>query len=393
MSKDTTAIRDGVYTKVQKALSNSSILSKYRNNISKFMEVRSADMHDIAPFARIDFTYTDFENFFKVMGFTEADIDAEIKKTYYGNISAFRPKSAKDPFTVAQLMCVRYFYTKKMEKETNMACIYLAFSGKFYPSIHYGSFPKVQPSEYRHVMEYVVNNMLTMKYDLKREGSLYGAIKSITTTWLDSYDDKMKRCTDEDVTYLLQQLHSRIASFMKNIAELYYQAYKDKDYLAYSSDSLDPDNFHMADNDQFRGDRYVENAMNYITTRGVDYKLCKMSANESVKTDEVKFIIESIQSDNNNILILRELITIIIFEFFQTSKSKDVTGIDFLAYALSPKPNVKSRNIQRQKEIITTFLEEGSPQFRKRRNREATANNYYRCVTSYYALVISASNK
>ena len=52
--------------------------------------------------------------------------------------------------------------------------IYLSFSGKFYPSIHYGLFPKFPPSEYRHIMEYVVNNKLNNKYDLKREGSVFG---------------------------------------------------------------------------------------------------------------------------------------------------------------------------------------------------------------------------
>ena len=53
-----------------------------------------------------------------------------------------------------------------------MAIVNMAFSGKFYPSIHYGFFKKVQPVEYKWVMDYVVNNMLTGKFDLKSKGNV-----------------------------------------------------------------------------------------------------------------------------------------------------------------------------------------------------------------------------
>ena len=52
------------------------------------------------------------------------------------------------------------------EKELEQSCTYLAFSGKFYPSLHYGSFPLSCPSEHRPVMDYVINNRLSRKFDL-----------------------------------------------------------------------------------------------------------------------------------------------------------------------------------------------------------------------------------
>ena len=105
-----------------------------------------------------------------------------------------------------------------MPKDAELATIYLSFSGKFYPSLHYRSYP-IAPA--KHVMEYVVNNVLTSKYDLKTYGNVIGAIKSVGKTWLDAYKSKFKSFTDEDVVYLLQQLYSRIGSFMKNIATEY----------------------------------------------------------------------------------------------------------------------------------------------------------------------------
>ena len=49
-----------------------------------------------------------------------------------------------------------------MKKELDLALVNLAFSGKYYPSIWYRSFPTVAPQE--HIMEYVVNNKLSNKY-------------------------------------------------------------------------------------------------------------------------------------------------------------------------------------------------------------------------------------
>jgi hypothetical protein len=282
----------------------------------------------------------------------------------------------------------------KKQKELELSCIYLAFSGSFYPSIHYGSFPKVQPSEYRHVMEYVVNNELSQKFDLKREGSVIGAVKSICMTWLDSYGNKLKTSDDEDIVYLLQQLHNRIKSFMKNIAELYYKAYDNKDeYLTYDRDSYEQDNYHLVDNDSFKGDRYVNNVINYITTNGVNYKLCQMSSDSLIRTDELKSIIELIQEDKNNIPVLKELLYITVMEYLKESQNKEITSLDFMTFSIAAKPNTKNPNIIRQKDIIVKFLDENSPQYRKRKNRPATANSYQKAILKYYVLVVNLSNK
>lgn len=390
----TSAIVKGVYPMVEKALNNTTIRNKYKKNIADFINVRSKELYDIGPFTRIYWSNDDKDKFFKLMGFTEAEVLSHIQKTYYWEISSFNPRCAKDPFTCAQLMCIRYFIKKNMKKELELSLIYMAFSGSFYPSIHYGSFPKVQPSEYRHVMEYVINNELSNKFDLKREGSVIGAIRSISNTWVDSYKQKFNKCDDEDVVYLLQQLHNRIKSFMKNIATLYYKIYDDKDkYLAYNSDNSEEDNFRIADNDSLKAERFTSNAMNYITTHSVNYKFCKMSSDSLVRTDEIKSIIESIQEDRTNLPLIKELMGILIAEFLDNSSIKEVNGIDFITFAISAKPNTKNKNIIRQKEIVEKFLDENSAAYRKRRSRLATKNSYHKAVIKYYSLVINQSNK
>ncbi|MFQ9065575.1 MAG: hypothetical protein ACLR5O_00190 [Romboutsia timonensis] len=381
-----------IYPKVSNKIKNNQ--AKYKQCLARFVDKRSTELYDIAPCDRIYFGIEDLEDYYKSTGINEKEVESALANTYYADIGNFNPRAAKDPFTIAQLCVIRYYFLQKKQKELEVSCIYLAFSGKFYPSIHHGSFPKVQPSEYRHVMEYVINNELSNKYDIKSQGSVFKAILSICNTWIKTYDDRLKSFEDEDCVYLIQQLHDRIKSFMKNIAEIYYRVYADKDkYLAYSSDNLSDDNYRIADNDSLRIERCVENTMSYINNTSVDYKLCKMASDSNVKTDEVKSIIESILNNNDNVPEIKELVRIIIAEYFVNSKTKDVRDIDFITKSITPKPNTKNTNILREKQIIEGWLCENSSAYMRRRSREATKNSYFKSVLTYFVLLIHNSNK
>lgn len=389
---DTKALVKQLYPKVEASISNN--LKGYKNCLSRFMETRAESLYAPAPYDRIYFTAQDEDDFYSSIKLNKAEATSALSQTYYNEIKAFNPACAKDEFTVSQLMVVRYFYLKKMDKELELSMIYLAFSGKFYPSIHYGSFPKVQPSEYKHVMDYAINNMLTNKYDIKAQGSVIGAVKEICKTWIKSYGDRLKDDSDESKVYILQQLHSRIKSFMINIAKAYYEAYEDKDsYMSYDSDNLDEDSYRLADNDSLKAERAVENAMNKINSSGVDYKLCKMSSDSNVKVDEVKSIIEGIISDNKNLPEIKEFLRLLVITYFEQSKTKDVRDVEFISFSIAAKPNSKDPNILREKEIVESWLTENSPSYRKRKSRLATKNSYYKSIFTYFTLVINTANK
>ena len=133
--------------------------------------------------------------------------------------------------------------------------------------------------------------------------------------------------------------------------------------------------------------------MEIVNNNNIDMKICKTASDKNVQLAEVRSIIESIQSDSANIPIIKELLRIIICEYFANSKTKDVRSIDFISYSITPKPNTKNKNIIRQKEIIETWLDENSPQYRKRKSREATKSSYYKSILKYYVLLINKANK
>lgn len=391
-SEITSIIDKHIYSIIKDTLSKS--LTKYKNMLSKFMNSRSDGLYDTFPATRIPYGQQDADELYAVFSKTEKEFQDIIDKTYYSQIPNFNPRTAKNPVTVISICIIKYFFNKNDKANLELAIIYMSFTGGFYPSIHYGSYPSAVPADYRFVCDYVVNNELTNKFDLKRTGSVIGTIKSIGSTWIDTYKDYFKGTTDdEEYVYLIQQLHMRIKSFIQNTAELYYKCYNNREYLTYDSDNMDQDEFRLTQNDSTKIESVTTRAMTFITTHDVDYRLCKMCSDSNIKTEEVKSIIESIVKNTDNIDTVKELCSLIVTNFFKVSKNKDVRDIDFISYSIKAKPNTKDKDVLRQSEIIETFLTENSVAYNRRKSREATKNSYNRAILTYFVLVINQSNK
>lgn len=392
---DTTAIVDLVYPKIEESIKKN--FNAWKKCLSSFIQKRHEMLFDTVPCDRIYYRDNDREELFDSLKLIRSDIKEGLRQTYYFNVEKFKPRQAKDTVTIVALCLVRYFFKNKEQKNLELAMIYLSFSGLFYPSIHYGSFPMVAPSKYRHVMEYVVNNKLSMKFDLKSTGSVIGAIKNINNTWINTYKDDIKKFEDEDVTYVIQQLHNRIKSFMVNIAKLYYEAYENKEYISYEKDSVPEEegssNYHLADNDSFKLQIYVDKTMTKINTARVDIKVCKMCADANVKTDELRSIFESIMNDGNNIVLVKEFITNMIATYLAQSDNKEIVSLAFLKFVTMPKPNTKDPLIIRMREISEQLLDDVSVSYRKRKHRNVTRQSYMKAFHKYFAITVINANK
>lgn len=388
---NTSAIKKKLWPMVEAALDKPAVRTAYKKLINDFISLRTEYLYDTLPCDRLLCSELEMDKLFDVLKIKKNEVKDIIDETYYGPVDNFNPLAAKHEFTVTQLLVIKYFMQNKMKKDCDLAVIHLAFSGKFYPSVHYRSYPTVTPV--RHIMEYVVNNKLSKKFDLTIHGNVIGAVKSVANTWLTTYTDRLRKCEDEDVVYLIQQLHSRVGSFTKNIATEYYEAYEDKDlYISYSSDSFDSEDFHLADSDTLKVGRCTETAINAINSNGVEYKICKMCSSTDITPNECKAVIESIVSEKENIPEMKELISLMISLYFSTGE-RDVSNINFITYTISPKPNAKQKEILRTKEIIENWLCESGTAYMRRRSRIATRNAYERAVRMYFALVIHNSNR
>lgn len=377
-----------IYPIVSAALQKSD--SRFKANIRKFIQDRHEQMFAIAPYDRIFFNQIDIDNMYKSLGLNEKDIETIMKEIFFYN-QPYNPQCAKEAYVETLMCCIRHYLKKNDTKSTYLTCTYLAFTGKFYASLHGAAFPTVAPIKYKSVMDYVVNNMLSEKFDLKKYGTVFGAIESMCKTYIDTYSKNIKdpNITDDDFGKLVQQLRTREMSFMMNIATLYYQAYENKSYLNYETENEDPDDFRLPDNDSATALRLTEKTMNYLTSTYVSLDTCNKCKDANVKALEIKDIMEGILGDNGNLPQVRRLVNILICNFMAQNPGKKVGSIEFVAFTTKPRPNTKNKIEIEQKEIIIKWLDEKSPNYRRRKSRAATANSYLKSILMYFALTIN----
>lgn len=388
--KKTAIIVQKIYPVIEKQISKRT--SQVKNCIGNFFTKNYSFLYATAPFGRYMFGADEFAAFWKALDITESEIINIMKECYFYNIPDFNPRAAKSPFVAAVMMCIRYFLKNKDNKNAELFATYLAFSGQFYVSIHSGFFKYKVNKE---AMEYVVNYKMNDKFDLKKSGNVYKSINGICVTWLNTYGKDLigNDFDDDEYRLVIQQLHDREKSFLKNISRLYHEARENDEYMNYTVDNRDPENYRLNDNNTSRNDKYVEATVTLMTTTEVDYKFCGMVADQNVKRDEIKSIITSIFHNKDNIPELREAVDIIISDFQKVYPNESIHSTKFLTYAMATKPNSKDKNMIRLREIIVGWLNANSVDYVRRKSRKGTAVSYYKMVLKMIVLYINKAIK
>ena len=403
-------MEDIVLNEANKALSSSCVIAQKvypfvakaydqnKNNVKKligdYITSKYNFLYATAPYDRINFDKDDYANFWKAIKLNEGQVEAIMQDCYFFkppyDKKPFNPRTARTPFTATLYCCIKRCLKANDMKNAELLSIYLAFSGQFYPSSHAGIFPYLPNKE---VLDYVINNKMTGKFDIKKYGNIFSVIRNICIVWLDYYKKTIINDTtdDDDYRLIIQQLHDRIKSFLKNIGNLYYD--NRDNYMNYTRNNMDEENYVQKDNNSTLAEKLTSMAVDYLTTRDIDYRHCGMVADENIKKDEVKSIMSSILHNKDNIPELRELINIIITDFMKNYPEEQVSSVKFLTFSMSTKPNTKDKNILREREIITKWLTENSIDYVRRKSRQSTATSYYKCVLKMIVLGINAAVK
>ena len=385
-----TNIIDKIYPMVDKVFP--SKMNSLKQCIGRFINSRADFLYDYAPMNRILFTKKDEDDYFRSTTLVYNNINNEIQQLYYATKDELQ--ACKDPYSVSMMMVLRWILINKPkdEKMLELCYMYLAFSGKFYASAYYKWFPHYLPK--REVMDYVVSYMLSNKYDLIKYGSVWGAIRSLTSMWMDAYTEELKgEVTDERIVYMMHQLYSRIYGFLRNIAKPYFEAYEKKLYINKESDNYDQDNYRLAPNNATIAANITEKAMNYINQTQINLAWCYHVSGSGVDPYEIKTILETVLNDNSKLDDLRFVINVMVVDFMRKYPDEKiiVPNAKFIAQSMSLKPNTKDKDILKQKSIITEWLNTST----KYRNikTQASRNNYFKAMLGYIALAVNESGK
>ena len=385
--KMTNVIATELYSFIEDKIAKNE--NRYKAHLANFFNKNHDIMYDIGPYDIIYYTKTDINNLFNSLGITEKQVSDILKGCYwYGK--DINPPCVKEPYVEVIMVIILYFLKHKKQKEAEISIIYLAFSGKFYASLFAKWFP-IPPSKYRSTMDYVVNNMLNDKFDLKTTGSVFGAVRKLSITTLETYKNEiLTDCEDEDIKYFVQQLRDRESAFLNKVAKLYYNAFENKYYLNYESDNVtDADEFRITDSDATIAARITENAVNFMLVNNVDLSICNEFKDANLRPTELRDIIEAIVSDKHNINQMYRVCNILICDFMRNNHGVRVDNIAFIEYSLKEKPNSKDKYIIELQEIIMSWLDENSPNYRRRKSRKATAIAYRKAIKYYFIRIIS----
>lgn len=383
--KKTSIVFSKIYPYVSSYMDKNA--NKLKRCISKYIDSNHTQLYANAPYYRLMYSAANAKDYWDAMGFTEKDIDKLLQECFFYNIP-YNPRAAKDPLTVALMMCIRYYIKKGDKKSADMIAIYTSFTPKFYPSIH-SNLWKFLPN--KNAMEYAVNFNMTDKFTIRQYETIFNSIQNISSIWVNTYTNKFKddKLDDDEFGTLIQQLHDREKSFLLNIAKVYYSTYESEEYMNYTRDDYDSNNFNVRDNNLSIKAKVINKALSLMSTTDVDYRYCGMVCDQNVKKDEVKEIIESIFHNKDNFNIIREACDIIISDYTKNYPKDKLDSLKFLTYSMSVKPNTKDKYQIRLKEIILHLLSENSAAYLKRKNRKATGISYYKIVLKMIVLYIN----
>lgn len=391
---DQSIICDEIYPIIEKAIKTNT--RAYFNCVARFIHKNHEQLYDYAPINRIYFRKKEIDDFFNSIKVEQETISEMVSRLYYFDDQELQ--ACKDEFSLCQLMVIKYFMINKDQKNAELSCMYLAFSGKFYASCHYKWFRQYVPK--REIMDYVINYMLSKKFDLITEKSVWGAIRNLVNTWMKSYEKILtnKKALDEENVYVIHQLYERIYAFLRNIAKLYYEAVEKKLYLNAESDNYDNSegsSYRIANNNSTVIAAITEKTIANITSSNVNVARCHAAAGKGVDALEIKSIFENILNDNKTIDELRDVINILLVDYLKNHpdvKASDIpTSVDFIDYSIKAKPNTKDENLIRLKNTILGWLNTSS-RYRSIKT-PTTKTNYYRAILIYITLTINTANK
>ena len=180
MKSESSVINDELYKLVESKLDSPAIQRKFIANIANFMNTRSKQLNNIAPYTNIYFNQTDVNKLFNSIDLKEKEVEDILKNCFFWKLN-YRPKCAKEPYVQVLACAIRYYLKHDEFKNAKLVTIFLCFSGKFYASI-YSNCWRYPAKET--IMDYVVNNMLTEKYDLRKEGTVFKSIDKLASTYL-----------------------------------------------------------------------------------------------------------------------------------------------------------------------------------------------------------------
>lgn len=361
--------------------------NKLTESILHYIDRNNKVLFDIGPTYRLLFSDIDKKLIFDTSGIDESIIKEAVKNSQYTG-SAW--KIATNPFNVLCTMMIRHFLIQNNTKAEKLCLMYLSLH--LYSSIHFKYF-KYEPEV--NIMEYTVNH-LNNKYLIKQLGSLMKAIDNTAMTSHETYSKALKKGDDRDIVYYINALKTRLDGLIKNIANEFYDNHKNKRYLNFDSDSMDEDNYHIADSDTFALTRETDKITLKMMTNGADMNLVKI-ASEWNKVSELEIrntVVKLLENDEDAKKVrtmVNRILELFIIEYRNNPKYIKTNKFLYECLQIYKKSNTNDKSIIEIKSILDDWLKKGSKTYVKTK-RDATLSDFRKALYVFFVLSIQSNS-
>lgn len=321
-------------------------------------------------------------------GISEAEVTDAIKQTkdiYQSN------RVQTNPFYILCTLLSGYYLSKNDARSAQMVWTYMTL--QMYVSIHKGLYQYGCNYE---IMAYTIAH-LDNTFSIRDFPSIFAFIQDNSKTVLETYKNRLVRCTNKDITWVIDANWTRMKGKMKKIAARFYDNHKSGRYLNADSDSYDSEDFHQMDNQSFATDRLVNKVYIRLINHQYDRRFIKysMSGSETSYNKILTLIEDIIDADGENGTMRGLIDDMIKFYLTQAGKPASYLGKgDFIAYMKTAfASNTAAHEMSRIKGTIDSWLNQFMFKYGRANYGKTVQIMYRRVIYMFFVFVINYEAK
>lgn len=380
-------LKDIFGERVKSALDPNTVKLLKRNIVS-YVDKYSDIILSLDLSRRYSFGDSDRQVLYDAVKISESEMDTAVranKNIHSGN------KIQSNPFYITTILAASALLKAKDEETTNMVVTYMSLN--MWTSLHKGFF-KYEAN--KQVMDYTLAH-LNNTFSIREFPSLFAFIQDNTTTLLKAYKDRIIRCDDQDITWVIDSCWTRLKGKIKKISTEFYANHKAGNYLNQDTENMSQDGFRELDNQSFAIDRLTNKVYIKLTNRQYDKRLIKYTITRSdMSLDKLTRLIEDIIDGDGANPRMRLLISSMI-EFYLEQSGRPIAYVakgDFIVFMQTAfGSNTESEQMHIIKTIIDQWLTENMYKYGRAKYGNTVKLTYRRCIYMFFVYVINYEAK
>lgn len=380
-------LKDTFIPRIGKALTPTAV-KVLEKNILNYVDRYSDILLSLDLSRRFSFGDADRAILYDAIQVPEKELEIAIrnsKQIYSGN------KIQSKPFYIATMLVASHFLSKKDEHMAEQVITYMTIN--MWTSMHKGFF-KYEANQ--QVMDYTIAH-LNNTFSIREYPSLFAFIQDNTKTVINTYRDRIIRCNDDDMTWVIDSAWNRMKGKIKKIASEFYANHKSGRYLNQDTEDWTQDTYREMDNQSFAIDRLANKVYIKLTTRNYDRRFIKYSISRpDTSIDKLSHLIEDIIDGDGDDHRMKKLISSMI-EYYLLQSGRPISYVskgDYIAFMQTAfGSNTEAELMRSIKATIDEWLAENMYKYGKARYGNTIKLQYRRCIYMFFVYIINYEAK